>query len=313
MKDNLARVSIPPRPSALSEDEAALEFAEQFKDELRYDHHTKHWYHWTGTYWRREETMLAFSWARRICRELSATSSGKKMLRAAEAAAVERFAQADRAFAVTSEIWDRNLWLLGVPDGVVDLRDGRTCEPLQTDYITKIAAVTPSEGPDCPLWLKFLGEATNGDNELIRFLQQWSGYNLTGEVTEHALVFVYGPGGNGKGVYDSTVSAILGDYCRTAAMETFTASKNDRHPTELANLRGARMVRASETEDGRSWSETRIKQLTGGDRIPARFMRQDFFEYDPQFKLTIYGNHKPSLSSVDDAAKRRINIVPFTH
>jgi putative DNA primase/helicase len=94
-------------------------------------------------------------------------------------------------------------------------------------------------------------------------------------------------------------------------MDTFTSSKNEKHPTDLAKLRGARLVTASETEADKSWAEARIKQLTGGDVISARFMRQDFFEYLPQFKLMIVGNHTPVLHNVDDAAKRRFNIVPF--
>jgi putative DNA primase/helicase len=94
-------------------------------------------------------------------------------------------------------------------------------------------------------------------------------------------------------------------------MDTFTASKNDRHPTDLAKLRGARIVAASETEHGHAWAEARIKALTGGDTISARFMRQDFFEYKPQFKLTVIGNHKPVLRNVDEAMRRRINIIPF--
>ena len=95
-------------------------------------------------------------------------------------------------------------------------------------------------------------------------------------------------------------------------METFTASKFDRHPTELAMLRGARMVTASETEEGRSWAESRIKQLTGGDPVTARFMQKDFFTFRPNFKLTIIGNHKPLLRNVDEAARRRFNLIPFT-
>lgn len=104
----------------------------------------------------------------------------------------------------------------------------------------------------------------------------------------------------------------MGDYATTAAMDTFTSTRGDKHPTELALLRGARMVSASETEEGRAWAEARIKQMTGGDPITARFMRQDFFTYQPQFKLTIVGNHAPALANVDDAARRRFNIVPFT-
>jgi putative DNA primase/helicase len=124
-------------------------------------------------------------------------------------------------------------------------------------------------------------------------------------------VFCYGPGGNGKTVLLNTVSAIRGDYATVAAMETFVASQFDQHPTDMAMLCGARLVTAAETEEGRAWAETKIKQLTGGDPISARFMRQDFFTYKPTFKLMIIGNHEPALRNVDDAARRRINIVPF--
>src|SRR6516225_5430483 len=107
------------------------------------------------------------------------------------------------------------------------------------------------------------------------------------------------------------ITAAAGDYHCTTPIETFTASNHDRHPTELAGLRGARMVTAVETEEGRRWAESRIKALTGGDRIAARFMRQDFFEFTPQFKLVIAGNFKPGLRSVDEAIRRRFNLVPF--
>jgi putative DNA primase/helicase len=95
-------------------------------------------------------------------------------------------------------------------------------------------------------------------------------------------------------------------------MDTFSASRDSKHPTDLAMLRGARLVTASETEEGKAWAEARIKQLTGGDEISARFMRQDFFTFKPQFKLTIVGNHKPVLHNIDEAARRRFNIIPFT-
>lgn len=148
---------------------------------------------------------------------------------------------------------------------------------------------------------------------MIAFLRQWCGYLLTGDTREHALLFIYGPGGNGKSVFLNTIRQILHDYCRVAAMETFTASLNDRHPTDLAMLHGARMVCATETDEGRAWAESRIKQLTGGDKVAARFMRQDFFEYTPEFKLMFAGNHKPALRNVDESTRRRFNIVPFVH
>ena len=177
-------------------------------------------------------------------------------------------------------------------------------------YMTKITAVAPSG--DCPLWRKFLDEITGGDAEMVTFLQRIAGYALTGSIREHAVFFFYGTGGNGKGVFLNTITAILGHYAAVAPMETFVVQHGDRHPTDLAGLRGARLVTSQETERSRPWAEAKIKTLTGGDPISARFMRQDFFTYAPTFKLVIAGNHKPALSSVDEAIRRRFYLVPFT-
>ena len=165
----------------------------------------------------------------------------------------------------------------------------------------------------CPtLGRAFLNRVTGGDVSLQDFLQRVAGYALTGSTSAHALFFLYGTGANGKSVFINTVAGILADYHRTAPIETFTAMSVERHPTDLAGLRGARLVTAVETEEGRRWAELRIKSLTGGDKIAARFMRQDFFEYTPQFKLVIAGNHKPGLRSVDEAIRRRFHLIPFT-
>ncbi|PSH02667.1 MAG: hypothetical protein CXZ00_16265 [Acidobacteria bacterium] len=297
-----------------TEDGVAMAFAARHKDSLRFCHDTGAWFRWDGSRWVREKTHLAFDWVRGLCREMPAGAKEAKTLgRASTARGVEAFCRADRAFAVTSEVWDTDLFLLGTPAGTVDLRTGCLVPARPSDYITKSTTVSPAETSDCPIWRRFMDEATEGDNGLQRFLQQIAGYSLTGDVREHALFFVYGTGGNGKSKFLDALTNILGDYATTAAMDTFTASKNDRHPTDLAMLQGARMVCASETEEGRAWAESRIKQLTGGDKITARFMRQDFFTFQPQFKLIIIGNHQPILNNVDDAARRRFNIIPFVH
>jgi putative DNA primase/helicase len=175
--------------------------------------------------------------------------------------------------------------------------------------MTKITSV--SAKGDCPQWLKFLDDVTDGSREFIEFLQRVSGYALTGMTTEHALFFAHGSGGNGKSVLIDTLSGILGDYAVTASTETFTHTNHVQHPTELARFRGARLVTAIETEEGKRWAEARIKTLTGGDPIAARFMRQDFFQYTPQFKLLIAGNHRPAIRSVDEGIRRRFHLLPF--
>jgi putative DNA primase/helicase len=272
------------------------------------------WLEWTGTHWRRAPLGLAFTFARSLTRTLNRNSEHKVKAitgRASFSKGVETFAQRG-PLSIQQERLDRDPMLLATPDGTVDLRTGELRESNPDDYLTMCAAVGPAApGTPAPTWMRFLDEATGGDQELIAFLQRWAGYCLTGETIEHALLFVYGPGGNGKTVFANTLTGILGSYATIAPMDTFTAQVGDRHPTDLAMLRGARLVTASETEEGRAWAESRIKQMTGGEPITARFMRQDFFTYVPNFKLLLIGNHKPILRNVDEAARRRFRIVPF--
>lgn len=194
---------------------------------------------------------------------------------------------------------------------MVDLKAGVLLPPDPSAMLTRSTSVRPDWKQGCPTWMRFLTESTGGDVQLIDFLRLWCGYCLTGHTREHALVFIYGPGGNGKSVFLNVLTGILGDYAVTAAMDTFTASKWDKHPTDLAMLAGARVVTASETEEGKPWAEARLKHMTGGDKMTARFMRQNNFEFMPQFKLSIVGNHKPVLNNVDDGLRRRFNIIPF--
>ena len=303
--------------SSLTEDGVALLFEAQHAGKLLFDHDIGAWFVWTGKRWQKETTQLAFEWARQVAREAAMLSEkdGKRTTAAKSGfvGGVERFCRSTRSFATTSAGWDKDPFLIGTPDGTVDLRNGRISEARQDQRITKLTAIGPATRADCPRWLRFLDEATKGDQEVIRFLQQACGYFLTGDTREHALFFIHGDGGNGKSVFVNTITKILGDYTVTAAMDTFTASLGNKHPTELARLHGARLVTASETEEGKAWNEQRIKELTGGDTITARFMRQDFFEFVPVLKLCIIGNHRPTLANVDDALKRRLNFVPFTN
>ncbi len=301
------------RPPEFSDEALALRFAEIHANDLRFVSKWGRWLSWTGTVWEFDDTLRAFDLARQICRASSAACNNAKISAAVASAktvaAVERLARSDRRMAATVDQWDADPWLLNTPAGVVDLRTGATRPARPDDYCTKITAAAP--GGDCPQFLAFLNRIMGGDGELVSYLHRACGYALTGVTREHALLFFYGTGANGKSVMLSTVSGVVGDYAKATQVETFTASNNDRHPTELAGLRGARLVTASETEEGRRWAESRIKVLTGGDKIEARFMRQDFFEYLPQFKLVIAGNHKPSLRSVDEAIRRRFHLIPF--
>ncbi len=253
-------------------------------------------------------------WRARCAASATAFCSKKQVVQrvrsAQTRAALISMASQDERHIATVEQWDADAWTLNTPDGIVDLRTGKTRPITREDYCTKMTAVAP--GGDCPLWRKFLSEITGNAKAFQSFLQRVCGYALTGSTEEHALFFLNGTGANGKSVFLSTVSGILGDYARTASMDTFMSSHNTVHPTDVASLQGARLVIANEVEEGRRWDEPKLKSLTGGDRIAARFMRQDFFQFVPQFKLAISGNHRPGLRSIDEAMRRRMNLVPFS-
>jgi putative DNA primase/helicase len=206
--------------------------------------------------------------------------------------------------------WDKDPWILNTPIGVIDLKTARTRDHAASDYLTKSSIVGPSGAR--PMWMNFIDRVTGSDVELCEYLQRVCGYCLTGSTREHALFFLWGTGSNGKGTLVNALLGIFGDYAQTAPTEVFMESKQDRHPTDLAMLRGARLVVASEVEANSRWAEAKIKTLTGGDRISARFMRQDFFSYTPCFKLMIAGNHRPALRTVDEAIRRRLHLIPFT-
>lgn len=298
------------KPIDVSEDAIALAFTAEHGETMRFDHDTGKWYQWGHTHWRELKIPAAFHYARLIGRKMAA--GAKTICKASVAGGAERFARADPTHAVTSEIWDADPWMIGTPRGTLNLKTGRMHVARPEHFITKQTGCAPEKKPP-ELWLKFLHDATRGDEEMMTYLQRVAGYCLTGLTTEHALFFIYGPGGNGKSVFLNILVHILGDYAVSSPMDTFTSSKFNAHPTELAMLKGARLVTASETEEGRSWAEARIKALTGGDPITARFMRQDFFTYQPQFKLLFAGNHQPTLNAVDPAMRRRFNMLPFVH
>jgi putative DNA primase/helicase len=303
------------RPPHFSDEALALRFAERHAGVLRYVAAWGKWLMWkNGQRWCFDDTLNVYDRARHICREAASQANELRIQMAVASAktvaAVERLARTDRRLAATTDQWDADPWALNTPSGIVDLRTGAVRPARPEDYCTKTTAVAPDG--QCPLWKSFLWRITGGSEELIDYLQRILGYSLTGITREHALFFAYGTGANGKSVLISTVAGILAEYHTTAPIETFTASNSDRHPTDLARLRGARLVTASETEEGRPWAEAKIKALTGGDRIAARFMRQDFFEFTPIFKLLIAGNHTPSLRSVDEAIRRRLHLIPFS-
>ena len=286
------------------------------KDE-NLDHMTR-----TRAYLRTRATEIV-EWADRKAASLSdkdaekirqwASDNAKMLRNKTTVAAIEDMAKSNPKSAAMAADFDMDLMLAGTPGGVVDLRTGALRPAQREDMITKLMACAPAEkGTAAPVWQRFLHDVFDGDQDIIRFMQRAAGYALTGLTTEHKLLFLYGTGRNGKSTFLDTLQWIWGDYARRAPAATFLYSQTQQHPTDIAGMQGARLVVGSELPKGKTWDEAIIKDLTGGDRMTARFMRGDFFDFDPQLTLMIAGNNMPSFRGVDEAIRARVVLVPFT-
>jgi putative DNA primase/helicase len=201
--------------------------------------------------------------------------------------------------------------LLGLPGGVLDLSTGDHREHRQNDRLTRVAGCDYNPSAKCETWQRFLGEIMGGDAELLDYLQRLFGYALSGRRGEHILPIFYGSGANGKSTLLATMQRVLGEYSSTAAPGLLIASGGTDHPTGLAALQGRRLVVASETGEAGRLNEELVKALTGGDRITARRMRQDFYQFDPSHILVLQTNHKPRVTGSDEGIWRRLRLVPF--
>lgn len=309
---------------SLSDDALALELGARGWDaDAKHVDMWKSWLFWTGARWEIDQTAAALSRTRTFLRQradevatwaehkgqMLADGDRKRLLDWSKKQgeilrgigkidAVKRTATTNIPSMAHPDDFDTDLMLVGTPGGTIDLRTGDLRPADQRDMITKLAAVAPADRDSKPeRWLSFLDEIFAGDQRLIDFMQRAAGYALTGRTDEHKLLFLYGTGRNGKSVFLNTLFWLWGDYARKAAAETFLNSQVERHSTDVAGLKGARLVMGSELPRGKTWDESVIKDLTGGDKMSARFMRQDFFDFVPQLTLMIAGNAASVASS----------------
>lgn len=224
--------------------------------------------------------------------------------------AMINLAKSELQIALTPEDFDTDPFLLGVRNGVIDLRTGQMIEPRREQYITKSSGIEYRPGSTAPTWKTFL-ERIQPDPDVRAFLQRWCGYCLTGDTSEQCFTIFYGTGKNGKTTLVDTLMHILGTWARQADFQTFSVKDRDSISNDLARLAGCRLVSASEGSDGVRLDEATIKKITGGDRITARFLHAEFFEYTPSFKLILSSNHKPTIRGTDEGIWRRIRLVPF--
>lgn len=314
------------RPAFLSDQWLAEQVVAAQRGRIRYVPQKRQYLVWDMGKWQPDAELLAEDVIKQELRAVAdriakhgstdkeknaAAKMAQKICSAASVGNVASLLKSDRAIAVGVQALDHDPWVLNTPGGLVDLKTATIRPPDPDALCSRSTSVTPDFTGGCPEWLRFLQEASGEDADMVAYIQRLAGYALTGSTREQHLTFFFGPGGNGKSVLLNVLMGVLGDYGTVASMDTFTASHSDKHTTEIAMLSGARLVAASETQAGKRWDEAKVKALTGGEPVTARFMRQDNFTFLPKFKLIFVGNHKPELRDVDDAMRRRIHMVPF--
>jgi putative DNA primase/helicase len=237
---------------------------------------------------------------------------GIKSQNASKLAAMVEVARSFASVAVSHDALDADPWLLNVQNGTIDLRTGGLREHRRGDLLTKSVPVPFDPNAKAPTWDAFLARSMGGSGELVSYVQRLVGYALTGDVSEHVVCFMFGPGANGKSTALGALHAMLGAYASPAPRGLLFRSRGERHPTELASLHGRRFVTCSEIEEGQAFDEALVKDLTGGDPIECRRMREDFWSFLPTHKLFLAGNHKPIVRGDDEGIWRRIRLVPWT-
>ena len=208
--------------------------------------------------------------------------------------------------------WDTDPWLLGVPNGVVDLRSG-TLRLGRPDDRISMQAVAPFDADAmCPWWDATVSEIFCGDVELVAYVDRFVGYSLTGVCREEVLAFAYGGGANGKGTLMNTLAWLLGDYANDLPFSALELHERSGIPNDIAKIVGKRFVTSSESGETRRLNEARVKALTGRDPITARFLHQEFFTFQPVAKFWLATNHKPVVRDTSVGFWRRIRLIPFT-
>ncbi|MEK4675931.1 phage/plasmid primase, P4 family [Bacillus sp. FSL K6-2944] len=280
------------------------------------------WYTWDGKRWKEDRSREVERITSKTLRKLLESEDEREVKwgRQCEKRVIRMNSIKDMIPLVPAqrEAFDTHPYVLNVENGVIDLKTGEL-SPHDCDFmLTKMVNIEFKKGEDCPNWKAFVESIFkdtegNTDYELIDFIQKSIGYSLTSDISEQVMFFLYGSGRNGKSTFINTIKNLLGDYAKQTNSETFIKKKNDNGANnDIARLAGSRFVSAVESEDGQQLSEGLVKQITGGEPIIARFLRQEYFEFQPEFKVFFTTNHKPIIKGMDEGIWRRVRMMPFT-
>ena len=309
-----------PRTSELTELEMSEQLVEKFGGELRYCAAFGGWHRWTGTHWESDEVEHARECVKVIARELAGEAvalldrdkfnAAKRAGSARGVAAILDLARSAPDIVFSSAQADRDPWLLNVQNGTLDLRNGLLRPHAKADLITKACPVAYDPQAMAPTFERFLREV-QPDPEVRAYLGRLFGYSAIGIVREHVIAVLWGPGANGKSVLADAVTFVFGGYAKPGPSSLIVSSGYDPHPCDTASLVSSRLVVVHETKRGASFDASKIKLLTGGDKLTARRMRQDYFTFEPTHTLVMLSNYRPSADATDAALWRRVQLVPF--
>lgn len=310
----------------------AQRFVDLFGEQVRYCYTDKKWFYYDGRKWCVDNTGAVKRLADKAVACMAAETKVYEQTDAEEGTemskAFEKHMKISRSNksknAMLNEVMhhvpilpaqmDRYKAVLNTPGGVINLKTGELMPHNVTDYLTKMTAVEYSENADCPHWLAFLDDIFGGDKDLIRYVQKAVGYSLTGATSEQCAFFLFGTGRNGKSTFLDIIRDIFGDYAANIQPETIMVRKAQSSAinSDIARLKGARLVTSVEPNEGVRINEGLLKQLTGDDTVTARKLYGDEFEFKPEFKLWMATNHKPIIRGTDTGIWRRIHMIPFT-
>ncbi|PGK10567.1 DNA primase [Bacillus cereus] len=273
------------------------------------------WFIWDGKRWRIDNKKEIERITAKVLRSLnkSEDESEMKWARMCERRNVRMNSIKDLMPLVPGERqeFDKHKFLFNVENGVVDLKTGKLQQHDRELKLTKITNIVFDENAKCPEWLNFLDQIFLGDKTLIEYMQRLIGYSLTGDISEQIMMFLVGGGSNGKSTFINTIKDLMGDFGRQAKSDTFIKKKESGANNDIARLVGSRFVSAIESEEGEKLADSFVKQITGGEPVLARFLRQEFFEFIPEFKVFFTTNHKPIIGGLDEGIWRRVKLIPF--
>lgn len=314
-------VDIQPAPGISflnTEDYDALAFVEQHENTIAYCPEQARWYHWTGHKWEQQPQgggylrELMRQYARKLPQDDTSSIKYKKTVSTHRGISNRlALAQTDPRIVIPQNEFDNHPFELNTPQNTVNLQTGETTPNYPLHYHSRSTTITPQRTPT-PMWDRFLTQTFAEDTELISFMQRLVGYSATGRVTHHILPFLYGPGGNGKSVFLDLIIRILGDYA-TSTPAGFLMAGQQKHETEIAQLSGVRFAVSSEVNETDRFDEAKVKLLTGGDTLKARYMHKDYFSFIPTHTLWLMGNHQPRVQSGGASFWRRLLLIGFTN